>query len=197
MEEDNFTQKESLELISRMIKESRTNIEKGGGNIYLMWGYLWLIISLVIYFIISKTGNYSAYWIWFAIPLIGFPSMAIMLKNKQKHAITFVEKVISIIWIVLGLCALLLSLFMLIDYSAFPILFVMALIINAGVAMSGLVIKFKPIAIAGIIGIFLSFILLLITGLVQILIFGCFSIFMLIIPGHILNAASKKYKNNV
>jgi len=34
MEEDNFTQKESLELISRMIKESRTNIEKGGGNAY-------------------------------------------------------------------------------------------------------------------------------------------------------------------
>ena len=38
MEEKNLTQNESLELISRMIKETRTNLEKNGGGIYLLWG---------------------------------------------------------------------------------------------------------------------------------------------------------------
>lgn len=120
--------------------------------------------------------------------------MLIMLKNRKKSVVTFVDKTISKIWIVLGICALLLSLYMVIDYSAYPILFVMALLINAGVAMSGLIIRFRPISVAGFAGILLSFLILMIPGLEKILVFAAFSVIMLIIPGHILNATSKKNK---
>jgi hypothetical protein len=192
MEEKNLSKNESLELIARMIKESRNDMERGGGNIYLLWGYLWLVVALVVYGLIHYTGDYRATWLWFAMPLVGYPVMYFMLKNRKRRATTFVEAVISRIWIVIGVCALLLSLFMFIDHNSFPIMFVMALLINAGVAMSGLVIKFKPTIIAGFVGILLSFSLLLIPGINQILVFAAFSIIMLIIPGHILNAASRK-----
>ncbi|NCB19653.1 MAG: hypothetical protein EOM61_08550 [Bacteroidia bacterium] len=194
MEEKNLTQQESLELISRMIKESRNNLEKGGGNIYLLWGYLWLATALAVYFTIILTGDYRGQWLWFAMPIIGYPSMLIMLKNRKKSVVTFVDKTISKIWIVLGMCALLLSLYMMVDYSAYPILFVMALLINAGVAMSGLIIRFRPISVAGFAGILFSFLILMIPGLDKILVFAAFSVIMLIIPGHILNATSKKNK---
>ncbi|MPM88050.1 hypothetical protein SDC9_135151 [bioreactor metagenome] len=194
MEEKNLTQQESLELISRMIKESRNNLEKGGGNIYLLWGYLWLATALAVYFTIILTGDYRGQWLWFAMPIIGYPAMLIMLKNRKKSIVTFVDKTISKIWIVLGMCALLLSLYMMVDYSAYPILFVMALLINAGVAMSGLIIRFRPISVAGFAGILFSFLILMIPGLDKILVFAAFSVIMLIIPGHILNATSKKNK---
>lgn len=192
MEEKNISQQESLELISRMIKETRNNLEQGGGNLFLLWGYLWLGISLIIYAMIVQGGDYRAQYLWFAMPIIGYPAMYFMLKNKKRMAVTFVSKTIAKIWIVIGVCALLLSLFMLVNPMAFPIMFVMALILNAGVALSGLVLEFKSITISGFIGICLTFVLLLIPGIEQILVFAAFSIIMLIIPGHILNSASNK-----
>jgi hypothetical protein len=194
MEEKKLSQNESLELITRMIKETRNDMERGGGNIYLLWGYLWLVVALTVYGLIHYTGDYRATWLWFAMPLVGYPVMYFMLKKREKKAVTFVDAVITKIWIVIGVCALLLSLFMVVNHKAFPIMFVMALLINAGVAMSGLVIKFKPTIIAGFAGILLSFALLLIPGINQILVFAAFSVIMLIIPGHILNAASRKAK---
>lgn len=192
MEEKNLSQNESLELITRMIKETRNEMERGGGNIYLLWGYLWLVVALTIYGLLHYTGDYRASWLWFAMPLVGYPVMYFMLKSKKREAVTFVGAVISKIWIVIGVCAMLLSLFMIVNHNAFPIMFVMALLINAGVAMSGLVIKFKPTIIAGFAGILLSFALLIIPGINQILVFAAFSVIMLIIPGHILNAACRK-----
>ncbi len=197
MEEKNLTQNESLELISRMIKETRNNLERGGGNIYLLWGYVWFAVSLVIYLLLLKTGDYRVQWLWFAIPVIGYPGMMYLLKKREKGAVTFVGRVISSIWIVLGAVAGLLSLYMFVDYKAYPILFVMSLLINSGVAISGLVIKFRPVAIAGFFGIVLSFGMLMVTGLNQILIYALFALVMLIIPGHILNAACKKAKADV
>ncbi|PKO96841.1 MAG: hypothetical protein CVU12_03670 [Bacteroidetes bacterium HGW-Bacteroidetes-7] len=194
MEERNLTQNESLEIITRMIKETRNNLEKDGGSIYLLWGYVWLFVSLAIYFLLMKTGDYRMQWLWFAIPLIGYPGMIYLLKKEKRGAITFAGRVIGNIWIVIGVVAALLSLYMFIDYKAFPILFTMALLINTGVAMSGLIIKFKPIIIAGFLGILLSFVILMLNGLDQILIFSLFAVIMLIIPGHILNAASRKVK---
>ena len=194
MEERNLTQNESLEIITKMIKETRNNLEKDGGSIYLLWGYVWFFVSLAIYFLLMRTGDYRMQWLWFAIPLIGYPGMIYLLKKEKREAITFAGRVIGNIWIVIGVVAALLSLYMFIDYNAFPILFTMALLINTGVAMSGLIIKFKPIIIAGFLGILLSFVILMLNGLDQILIFSLFAVIMLIIPGHILNAASRKVK---
>ncbi len=196
MEEKNLTQNESLELISRMIKETRNNLERGGGNIYLLWGYVWLFVSLAIYVLLLKTGDYRVQWGWFAIPLIGYPGMMFLLRKQEKGAVTFVGRVISGIWIVIGVVAALLSIYMFIDYKAFPMMFMMSLLITSGVAMSGLVLKFRPIAIAGFLGILLSFLLLMVSGLNQILIYSFYSVIMLIIPGHVLNAACRKAKNN-
>lgn len=194
MEEKNLTQKESLELITKMISETRNNLERDGGGIYLLWGYLWLAVALVIYFLTVKTGDYRVQWLWFALPVIGYPAMIYMLKKREKGAVTFMGRVIGSIWITIGIAAALLSLYMLVDYKAFPILFVMAMLINLGVAISGLVIRFTPVIVAGFLGILLSFLLLMVSGPGQILVFAGFSVIMLIIPGHILNVACRKGK---
>lgn len=189
MEEKNISQQESLDIISNMIKQTQTNIEKGGGAIFLLWGYLSLVVAIAIYLVVSQTGDYRAQYIWFITPLVGYPIMYFMLKKKEPAVVTFVSKTIGKVWVTIGTAALLLSLFMLINPAAFPILFVMALLINIGVTLSGLVLEYKSISIAGFLGILLSFSLLVIPGIEQILVFAAFSVIMLIVPGHILNSA--------
>jgi len=49
MEEKTLTEKESIEIISRMIQETKEGMQEGSGNMFLLWGYLSTIVSLMIY----------------------------------------------------------------------------------------------------------------------------------------------------
>ena len=40
MEEKKLNEKESLEIITRMIQETKNKLEVGDGNMLLLWGYL-------------------------------------------------------------------------------------------------------------------------------------------------------------
>lgn len=196
MEEKNLTQNESLELISKMIRETRNNLERGGGNIFLLWGYVWFFVSIAIYFLLLKTGDSRFHLLWFAIPAIGYPGMFFLLKRRNKGAVTFVGRVITNVWIVIGIVCMLLSIYTFIDHKSYPILFVISLLINSGVAISGQIIKFRPITIAGYVGIILSFTMLMVPGLNQLLIYAFFAVIILIVPGHFLNLACRRAKGN-
>ena len=47
MEDRKITEQESLELISQMIQNTRRNLDAGSGNIFLLWGYIGTIATLV------------------------------------------------------------------------------------------------------------------------------------------------------
>ena len=57
MKERLFSEKDSLELISQMLKQTRQNLEVGSGNIFLYYGYAALAISLLVFVLIFLTGN--------------------------------------------------------------------------------------------------------------------------------------------
>ena len=71
-------------------------------------------------------------------------------------------------------------------------LFVVSLLMGMGATLTGLVCKYKPLSIAGIIGISLSFSMLFIHGSGVYLVFAAIFIVMMIIPGHIMNKQMKK-----
>ncbi len=48
MEDRKLSEKESLELIARMIQNTRRNLDAGGGNMFLVWGYVGVLITLVV-----------------------------------------------------------------------------------------------------------------------------------------------------
>ena len=41
-----FTEKESLELISQMIQMTKENLERGSGNVFLIYGYAAVVLSI-------------------------------------------------------------------------------------------------------------------------------------------------------
>lgn len=192
MEDRILNNNEGLELIAQMILATKSKLEKGGGTIFLIWGYTTLITSIVVYTCITLTGNLMYSWIWFIIPVAGSIFMSIYKGKSGQSVTTYIDRVINYIWLLLGSTAVLIpvvSAFL--DYR-FPIITVIALLIMIGVTLTGLVIEFKAFWVCGIIGIALSLSIPFFSVMNQIAVFALAFIISMIIPGHILMNKEKK-----
>ena len=83
MKEKEFTEQDSLELITQMIQQSKRNMKVGNGNILLCYGYPAVILSVVVYFLVHTTGNSVWAALWF---LMFTPSFWIAFRRCPKSA---------------------------------------------------------------------------------------------------------------
>ena len=101
--ENTFSEKESFELISQMIHSAKNNLQKGSGRIFLLWGYLVAIISLVnllFLFILPQDISYYSYYIWFLMAGgIFFHFRFVKQYNAQQKVKTYVDRVLDFVWI--------------------------------------------------------------------------------------------------
>ena len=102
MKERKLNEKESLELIAQMIQNSKKNLQVGRGNQFILWGWLGTITSLVVMGMLMLTNNPMWNWLWFAIPIIGWPVMMWQMKKETKTVVTFTDKVLKSVWISIG-----------------------------------------------------------------------------------------------
>lgn len=191
MEERQLNEKDSLELIARMIQNTRQKMEKSHGVPFLVWGYTTIVISLLVWYFLSTTGDYRVNYLWFLIPLIGAPLMFFFIQKHEKGVRTYIDRVIGYIWLVLGIAALVISVAAMFFWN-FPILFVVILLMGSGTAITGLIVHFRPIIVAGFGGILLSLACLLVHGTNSILIFAGLFLLMMVVPGHILYAKGRR-----
>ena len=193
MQEKPLNEKESLEIITRMIQNTQKKMERGAGAPFLIWGYATAITTLTVWLVIRFTLNYQFNYLWFMIPVFGGLFM-LLRKKQQKGVHTYIDKVITYIWIVLGGTGFLLSMMSIMSLMwNFPILFVIIIIMGMGSVLTGLVIDFKPTVIGGVIGLLLCIPHQFINNYdVKMLTFVLAFIVMQIIPGHIINYRAKK-----
>ncbi|SFK88125.1 hypothetical protein SAMN05216357_107144 [Porphyromonadaceae bacterium KH3CP3RA] len=191
MEERQLNEKESLELITRMIQNTQRKLEKGNGMPFLVWGYTTIVVSLLVWYFLSTTGNYRMHYLWFLIPVIAGPMMFILLRKNEKGVKTYIDRVVGYVWIVMGVTGFMISITAMFFWN-FPILFITILLMGSGTAITGLVIRFTPIAVAGFTGIVLSLACLFTKGIDQILVFAAVFLVMMVIPGHILYAKGRR-----
>lgn len=192
MEDKKLTEKESLELIAEMIQSTKENMEEGSGNLFLLWGYLSTIVALGIYFVWITTGISAVFWAWWLIPAIGFPASVFLKKRYPQPVKTDIDRIISQVWLVGGLGCILTPVASM--FVRMPILFIEALIVTMFATATGVIVRYKPIYLPGIAGIFLSFALLFVSLDLQILIFASLFVLLMVVPGHILNAACARRK---
>ena len=102
MEEKVLSEKESLELIAKMIANTKQNLRVGSGNQFILWGTLGAIVSLVVMTALTWTGNPACNWLWFLIPLIGWPLMMWQLRREQKPVVTYTDKALTAVWRAIG-----------------------------------------------------------------------------------------------
>lgn len=206
MEERKLTEKESLEVITSMIERTRQRYI-GDGNIMLMWGYLTVGVSALVWAMLLITNNQVWNWLWFLIWIIGGTLTPVMARKQRREegVMSYSDKVSSQIWSTVGFTAIAATFFCLAflligGIDSWLMMFSIALVIvpMAEIAQ-GIVVEEKCLVVGGAIGLAAGlFTLCCIAGRVALNASWFMPIFivafaaMMIVPGHILNRKAKR-----
>lgn len=195
MEEKRLDAAESLALIGRMIENTRNDIERNAGRPFLVWGYVTLLTTLLVWGTVVQTGEPRWNLLWLLIPLLG-GTLTYFTRGKRTEGRvhTFVDRVLGSVWLVAGLTASFLSLVALFTPIRLPILFVILLTMGMGTAATGLILRFRPAACCGAAAILLAPGMLIVHNDWQPALFAAGFLAMMIVPGHILNYRSNHPK---
>jgi len=143
-----MTASESLALIAETMNNSRKEILRGNAKYFVLWGCLLTVMSLVVYFLWHLTGSPRWNFLWFAMPVIGYPLAAMVSRNDKERPQSEIGRITGNVWSVFGAFAICISA---IAIAAVPMHVTLILIIIFGFAesVSGAVLKNWPIIIGG------------------------------------------------
>ena len=103
MEERKLDARESMELISRMIQNTRNRLENHAGRPFLVWGYTTVGIALLNYWF-NIAGCHPAWcFTWFLIPIIGCLLMRLFPDKKPTEPRTEIDRIVGKVWLVSSL----------------------------------------------------------------------------------------------
>lgn len=86
MEERKLDAQESIELITRMIRNTRRRLEHNAGRPFLIWGYTTVAISLFNYLMRINGADHEWSLSWFLIPVLGVVLMRLFPREKEHRA---------------------------------------------------------------------------------------------------------------
>ncbi len=180
---------ESLALINRMIETTRNRMERKAGWPFLIWGYLTVAFTLAVYAAFSWTHDGRWAWLWFGLPLCGGLGMILTLRKSPSEGSvrTVIDRVIGQIWMVMGIVAFILTIFACATPLQIPIFFLVALLMGIGCTLTGLICRFVPSTIGGLIGTGIAPLFLIVhDNAANAALFIVAFTAMMIVPGHIL-----------
>ena len=188
MEDKKLDAAESLALIGRMIENTRSRMVRNAGRPFLVWGYATAATLIAVWTAASCSGDVRWNYLWFMLPLLGGALMYFTRPKAAEGSVhTYVDRVLDLIWSVIGPATLLISTLAICFVVRFPVAFTILLMIGLGTTINNLIIGFKPGVAGGIAGIVLASVSLVVTGDWHVGLFLTAFVLMAIIPGHILN----------
>lgn len=159
MEGKKLTELESISIIAEMISRTKERYI-GDGNIMMMWGWLTVAVTCLVWSLLAATLNPAWNWLWFLIPAIGGTLTPIMAKkSERKQGVkTYSDKISSQIWLAVGLIGMIATIvclgFGFAGIYAWSLMFVYALIIVPfAEIVQGLIVREKSLVIGGAAGI--------------------------------------------
>lgn len=188
MEDRKLDAAQSLALIGRMIENTRNRMVRNAGRPFLAWGYATVVTLIAVWAAAYCTGDIRWNYLWFMLPLLGGALMYFTRPRTAEGSVhTYIDRVLNLIWSVIGPATLLISTLAIFFVVRFPVAFTVLLMIGLGTTINNLIIGFRPGVAGGIAGIVLASVSLVVTGNWHCGLFLAAFILMAIIPGHILN----------
>ncbi len=190
--ETNFTEQDSLKVITEMIENSRAKI-RDNGFFYLLWGWLVLIASVTNFILLIV--DYEKAWLPWPILMIGggiASGIAGYKLGKNARVKTLFDTAMIYLW-----SSFLVLLFIILFMAAkgtIPWIASNALIIalyGLGTFMSGGLLKFKPLIFGGVVSWALAIITLFIPDIYSLLTIALSIIIAYLIPGYMLKTRDK------
>lgn len=205
MEEKKLTEQESLSIITEMISRTKERYI-GNGNIMLMWGWLTIAATGLVWALLAFTQNPLWNWLWFVIPAIGGVATPVMAKksDRQQGVKTYADKISSQIWLAVSLIAIAASIVCIgFDFAGiyvWSLMFIYVLIIVPFAEIAqGLIVKEKSLVVGGACGMAVGlFTTSCIIGHIALRAYWFLPTFMLafacmmLIPGYVINYKSRR-----
>ena len=193
--ENNFTPQESLQLIESMINRAKDKYAEDG-SLYLMWGWLVFICSLLQFLLLHVFQYEYHYLVWLAtIPFFIFQYFYVSKKQKQQKVVTYADNIVGYVWLTFAIVIILLGFIVgLLTTGEYytHIIHILLAIYGMPVFLTGVIVRFKPLTIGGIACWILCIISCFITIYdYQFLLIPVAMLVAWVIPGYLLRA---KYK---
>jgi hypothetical protein len=186
MKNDQSTAKEQLDLIEQTIAQAKENLSNHSFA-FIFWGWLVSLTALLNYVLLtySSLENYS-YFIWPIAMIMGVVYIIRYYKTVEKTAShrTYLEYFLSRMWMVIGIVLILFS-------FATPFIrlnpwFFFPLVAGIGTIVSGVVLKFNPLIIGGIVLLGFPFYCVLVEGSYLMLLYAIVIMISYLLPGYAL-----------
>ena len=185
-----MTAQESLDLISVTLNNNRRSILRNSAKYFVLWGTLLTLTSLAVYLLWHLTGRPQWNFLWFAMPLVGYPVAALMRKTKTAVPQNEVSKMLGAVWSVFGAFAITLSA---VAVFLVPMNVTLIIVIIMGLAecMSGVLLKNWPIIVCGfLLGVGGAVFAMLVKSEAQLLVFTLGGI-LLLATGFVMKLQNK------
>ena len=163
MEQNNeLSAQRSFDLINETLEGNRRSILRNNGKYFLFWGCLLTFMSLLVYVLWKTTGKAQWNFLWFAMPVVGYPVASFLKKrNSVPVPANVVSRMLSGTWATFGIFACLVAAVSLIYVSfdkglsaaIMAVNITSALILLFGMAetICGVILKNWIIRVAGIV----------------------------------------------
>ena len=185
-----MTAQQSLQLITETFNRSRKGILRNSAKYFMLWGALLTVTSLVIYLLWLFTGKPNWNFLWFAMPLIGYPIAALMGKYNVAIPQNEVSKMLSGVWSVFGAFAITLSVTA-IFLVPMNVSLIIVIILGLAECMSGVLLKNWPIIIGGfLLGVGGAVFAMVVKSEAQLLIFTLGG-FLLLVTGLVMKLQNR------
>ena len=186
MKTEQTTAQEQLNLIEQTIAQAKENLSNHSFA-FIFWGWLVSLTALVNYvlLIFSPLGN-NSYLIWPITSILGIVFIVGYYKKaeKKENHRTHLEYFLSRMWIVIGLVLVLFAVLSpFIDLN--PWLF-FPLVAGIGTIVSGVVLKFNPLILGGIVLIGFPFYSVLVSESELLLLYAAVIMASYLVPGYAL-----------
>lgn len=207
MEEKQMTEKESLELISQMIRQTKDRLAIGSGNLLLVWGYVCVAVSLLVYGLVMYTCDARMCILYFLVPVLGACLQGYVLKRMQRkygNAENFTTRIVNKVWGVVGIVFIIATVvcayfFVMAHTTTWVAMFVLGLLAPGfGCTVTGYVLRESSMVVGGYMGIALGVAMLCtvlsdsVLPAAWCLAFAASYVLMMVVPGHYLNRKARR-----
>lgn len=99
MKTNELTEKESIELISKMIEKTRNEMNGEDFNLFLAYGYAAVATSIAVWLLTHFTGKSMWCFGWFAMFI---PYILSFFKKEKPEVVTYMDRMMDSVWKVIG-----------------------------------------------------------------------------------------------
>lgn len=182
-ESENFTARESLDIIASMIQQAKGNVQRNS-FFFLLWGWVVIIANLSMY-TLDKLDYPRPYVVWLiTIPAWIFTLYKAFTMKRAARVKSHLDRITGALWMSFGLSIFIIVFFgSRINFQINPVILIAAAVPTL---VSGIILRFKPLIAGGIVFWVSGVICFLVAIESQPLVSAAGMVGGYLIPGHML-----------